>query len=441
MLFADLKGSHGAARRPRSRGGPATPRSGARAHDGGGAPLRGHGQPGHGRRHHGAVRRAAGPRGSRRARVLRRAARCRTRSRRVRRARCGAAHGVALQIRVGLNSGEVVVRAIGNDLHMDYTAVGQTTHLAARMEQIATPGAMLLTATRCARRGLRRRSKPLGPVPVKGLAEPDRGVRADRRRARRARGCRRAAARGLTRFVGRDAELEHARGARWSRPRQGHGQVVARRRRAGRRQVAAVLGVHPLAPHRRAGSSSRAARCPTARPPPTCPSSTCCKAYFQIEDRDDARQHPREGDGQAADPRRGACEPSLPPLLALLDVPVDGPPVAGARPAAAPPAHAGGGQAPAAPRRARCSRCCWSSRTCTGSTPRPRRCSTAWSRACRRRGMLLLVNYRPEYQHGWGSKTYYRSSGSTRCRRESAEELLRALLGDDAEPRAAQARC
>ena len=49
-------------------------------------------------------------------------------------------HGLAVQIRVGLNSGEVVVRAIGNDLHMDYSAVGQTTHLAARMEQLATPG-------------------------------------------------------------------------------------------------------------------------------------------------------------------------------------------------------------------------------------------------------------------------------------------------------------
>ena len=49
-------------------------------------------------------------------------------------------HGVTVRIRVGLNSGEVVVRAIGSDLHMDYTAVGQTTHLAARMEQLADPG-------------------------------------------------------------------------------------------------------------------------------------------------------------------------------------------------------------------------------------------------------------------------------------------------------------
>jgi class 3 adenylate cyclase len=55
-------------------------------------------------------------------------------------------HGMVLQLRVGLNSGEVVVRAIGNDLHMDYSAVGQTTHLAARMEQLAAPGSILLTA-------------------------------------------------------------------------------------------------------------------------------------------------------------------------------------------------------------------------------------------------------------------------------------------------------
>src|SRR5215831_6925335 len=55
-------------------------------------------------------------------------------------------HGLVVQARVGLNSGEVVVRAIGNDLHMDYSAVGQTTHLAARMEQLATPGSIRLTA-------------------------------------------------------------------------------------------------------------------------------------------------------------------------------------------------------------------------------------------------------------------------------------------------------
>src|SRR5213078_3214452 len=54
--------------------------------------------------------------------------------------------GVSLTIRVGLNSGEIVVRTIGNDLHMDYTVVGQTAHLAARMEQMAQPGSVLTTA-------------------------------------------------------------------------------------------------------------------------------------------------------------------------------------------------------------------------------------------------------------------------------------------------------
>ena len=49
------------------------------------------------------------------------------------------AHGLTMQSRIGLNSGEVVVRTIRNDLHMDYSAVGQTTHLAARMEQLASP--------------------------------------------------------------------------------------------------------------------------------------------------------------------------------------------------------------------------------------------------------------------------------------------------------------
>jgi class 3 adenylate cyclase len=54
------------------------------------------------------------------------------------------AQGVNLLIRVGLNSGEVVVAAIGSDLRMDYTAIGRTTHLAARMEQLASPGSILL---------------------------------------------------------------------------------------------------------------------------------------------------------------------------------------------------------------------------------------------------------------------------------------------------------
>jgi class 3 adenylate cyclase len=76
--------------------------------------------------------------------------------------------GVQVAIRVGLNSGEIVVTAIGNDLHMDYTVVGQTAHLASRMEQMANPGSVLTTADtlRLAEGHIAVRS--LGPMPVGG---------------------------------------------------------------------------------------------------------------------------------------------------------------------------------------------------------------------------------------------------------------------------------
>ncbi len=80
--------------------------------------------------------------------------------------------GVPLQIRVGVHSGDVLVRSIGSDLRMDYSAVGQTTHLASRMEQMAKPGSVLLTADTLSLVRNHVRVRPLGPVPVKGLATP-----------------------------------------------------------------------------------------------------------------------------------------------------------------------------------------------------------------------------------------------------------------------------
>src|SRR5216683_409412 len=115
-------------------------------------------------------------------------------------------HGMVLQLRVGLNSGEVVVRAIGNDLHMDYSAVGPNTHLAARMEQLAAPGTILLTAATLRLVEGLVRVNAMGAVPVKGLSEPVEvwelvGATALRRRFQA------TATRGLTRFVGRQHEL------------------------------------------------------------------------------------------------------------------------------------------------------------------------------------------------------------------------------------------
>ena len=135
------------------------------------------------------------------------------------------AQGVPVQIRVGLNAGEVVVRAIGSDLHMDYTAVGQTTHLAARMEQMAMPGSILITPAMLSLAEGYVQVKPLGPVAVKGVNAPLEvyevlGAGPVRTRLQA------AAARGLTRFVGRDTELEAVRQA-LEQARTGRGQVVA----------------------------------------------------------------------------------------------------------------------------------------------------------------------------------------------------------------------
>src|SRR5205807_1624499 len=80
--------------------------------------------------------------------------------------------GLPIQIRVGLNSGEVVVRSIGSDLRMDYTAVGQTTHLAARMEQVATPGSILLAPDTLRLVEGYVQMKTLGRREIKGLSEP-----------------------------------------------------------------------------------------------------------------------------------------------------------------------------------------------------------------------------------------------------------------------------
>src|SRR6266511_1981636 len=81
-------------------------------------------------------------------------------------------HGLDVQIRVGLNSGDVLVRSIGSDLRMDYTAVGKTTHLAARMEQLARPGTVLLTKLTARLTEGYVAVEPIGPIPVKGMSDP-----------------------------------------------------------------------------------------------------------------------------------------------------------------------------------------------------------------------------------------------------------------------------
>ncbi len=80
-------------------------------------------------------------------------------------------HRVDVQIRVGINSGEVIVRSVGSDLRWDYTAVGAPTHIAARMEQLATPGTTVVTAATRDLLGPEISTRPLGRVAVRGLPD------------------------------------------------------------------------------------------------------------------------------------------------------------------------------------------------------------------------------------------------------------------------------
>jgi class 3 adenylate cyclase len=133
--------------------------------------------------------------------------------------------GISIHIRIGLNSGDVVVRSIGSDLRMDYTAVGQTTHLAARMEQLAAAGSILMAPETLRLAEGYVTVNPLGPVTIKGLGEPVEVYELTSAGAVRT-SLQRSAARGFTRFIGRDAVMAQLHGA-LQRAAAGHGQVVA----------------------------------------------------------------------------------------------------------------------------------------------------------------------------------------------------------------------
>ena len=133
-------------------------------------------------------------------------------------------HGVGFSTRMGINSGDVVVGTIGDDLRMDYTAQGHTVGLAQRMEALAAPDSCYLTAATAALVGGYFALDDLGEFRVKGVADPVRvhrlaGVGASRTRFDIAR------ARGLSRFVGRAADLRTLEDA-LEQTAAGNGQVV-----------------------------------------------------------------------------------------------------------------------------------------------------------------------------------------------------------------------
>jgi class 3 adenylate cyclase/tetratricopeptide (TPR) repeat protein len=334
--------------------------------------------------------------------------------------------GVMIRIRVGLNSGEVVVRAIGSDLHMDYTAVGQTTHLAARMEQLAEPGAAVLTSATLALSEDFIQVKSLGPMRVKGLSEAIEvyeliGVNPARSRFHA------HAARGLTKFVGRTSEIAQLAEA-LGLARGGRGQVVA---------VGGEPGVGKSRlfwefahSHRTDGCLViEAASVSYGKATTYLPVIELIRGYFQIESRDDPRKIREKVTGKVLT-LAPALGPVVPAFLALLDVPVD----------------EASWQALDPPQRRRQTLDAVKRLLLRESEIQPLMVvfedlhwidgetqtlldSLVDSLPAAR--LLLLVNYRPEYQHAWGGKTYYRQLRIDPLPPESADELLEALLGTD----------
>jgi class 3 adenylate cyclase/tetratricopeptide (TPR) repeat protein len=334
--------------------------------------------------------------------------------------------GVEVHIRVGLNSGEVVVRAIGNDLHMDYTAVGQTTHLAARMEQLATPGTIRLTAATLRLVEGLVRVNALGPIPIKGMTAPVEvfelvGASALRHRLQA------AAVRGLTRFVGREAELAALRQA-LGQAGAGHGQVVAIVGEAGvgkSRLVYECVHAHETQGWRVLESTSVS----YGKATPYFPVVDLLKRYTHVEDADEPRTVRAKVTGQVLTLDETLRE-MLPALLWLLDVLPDDSPFRTLEP----------------PQRRQRTLEALKRVMLRESQVQPlllvfedlhwidtetQALLDSLVESLPTARLLLLVNYRPEYQHGWGSKTYYTQLRLDPLPPANAEELLAAVLGQE----------
>jgi predicted ATPase/class 3 adenylate cyclase len=334
--------------------------------------------------------------------------------------------GIPIHIRVGLNSGEVVVRSIGSDLKMDYTAVGQTTHLAARMEQMAMPGSVLMTADTLSLTEGFVQVKPLGPVNVKGLNEPVEVYEVTGAGPVRSR-LQAATARGLTRFVGRTTEFETLCQA-------------LERAGAGRGQVVALVGEPGVGKSRLFWEFTHSRRTVDwlilesgsvsyGKATAYLPVIDLLKAYFAIEDRDDVRKIREKVTGKLLTLDK-SLEPTLPAFLTLLDVTVEDAQWQNLDP----------------PQRRQRTLEVIKRLLLRESQVQPllvviedlhwidsetQALLNSLIESLPTARLLLLVNYRPEYEHGWGSKMYYTQLRVDPLPPESAGELLATLLGND----------
>ncbi len=337
-----------------------------------------------------------------------------------------AEHGVSLQVRVGVNTGEVVVRSVRKDAdHSDYVPVGHSTGLAARMESLATPGTVLVSEhTHKLTEGYFQ-FRAMGEARVKGVSEPLRIYEVTGLGPLRTR-LQAAARRGLTKFVGRQHEIDAMKRA-LEQARAGHGQIVAAIGEAG-------LGKSRLFHEFKAITQDGAMVLETfsvshSKATAYLPIIDLLKNYFKIASDDDDRQRREKLGGRVLMLDR-TLEDTLPYMLALLGLSEANNPLAQ-----------------------------------MDQQIRRRRTLDAIKRLLLRESLsqplilifedlhwldpesqalldlladsigtariLMLVNYRPEYRHQWGAKSYYTQLRLDPLGNESAGELLTALLGNE----------
>lgn len=359
----------------------------------------------------------------------------------------GAGEAASLRIGVGINSGEVVVRSLSNDLNIDYSALGQTTHLAARMEALAAPGVIAITAETLREVEGFVEVKSLGLLQVKGFSNAIEafeltGVTTARTRLQA------AATRGLTPFVGRQVELEFA-------------QRIIGQMAGGRGEVLAIVGEAGMGKSRLLQQFlSRylpaefivleAPSVSYGKATPYFPVIKLLQSYFGVTETEPGNEvRAKVGDNMLRlDP---ALTDAIPPVLALLDALPD----------------MGAGQTPgemewlgSLPKVAT------ALTQYTAMEPRERRsfllsalirlllCESrrqplllvfedlhwidsetqavldALVESLTRGRVFLWVNYRPGYTHTWANKNYYSRLRLNPLPAEGANELLDTLLGD-----------
>jgi class 3 adenylate cyclase/tetratricopeptide (TPR) repeat protein len=334
--------------------------------------------------------------------------------------------GISIQVRVGLNSGEVLLRTIGNDLSLEYSAIGLTTHMAARMEQLAPPGQILMTTETFRLVEGYVSVGSLGRVPVKGLPAPVEVYQLLGPGAARTR-MQAVATRGLTRFVGRQREMDaliHAIEA----AARGRGQLVAMVGEAGVGKSRLVRELTQAeATHGWSILESRSVS--YGRAAPYGPVRDLIRSLFEIGDSDD-REATRQKVTTKVLNRSRLLEDTVPAILTLLDaLPPDSSFLTlDPRDRRQRTLEAVKGllirESQSQPLMVVVEDLHW-----IDSETQALLDSLVESLPSAR--MLLLVNYRPEYRHGWASKSCYAQIRVDPLLAEGASELFDALLGSD----------